>query len=318
MFFRKPLRSRIPFRPRLVLWLALALPMAAVAADDSGFQLGDLLPRALQKNPRLNLTVITEMTREGKAVAAATPEHPVYYLTQDGGLHEEGDPVGGEAPPQKGVLAHVMTSALAANGYQPATREHPPSLLIFYLWGSFNRVEPMPSTDDTVRAQQEGTEGGEEDLADTSDPAVNKNRLERAAIIGGTRFAIELARAIGRGREALRTFRERDAKTEWLVSEVANTNRYFLIASAYDVSAAEQGKKVLLWRTKMSTDAQGLAMNESLLSLVSNAAPYFGREMTEVATLKPRLHAGRVEIGTATVQEYLEDAPARKKAGEKK
>jgi hypothetical protein len=226
-------------------------------------------------------------------------------------MREEGDMIAGERPPKKDVLAHVLTSALTAGGYRPATREHPASLLILYLWGSFNRVKPLP--DPSLLDAGIDTSQLEDDLGELSDPTVVKNRLQRAAIIGGTHFAMELAEAFRGGRMGLETLRHRDAKTEWLVDEVAYTDRYFLIASAYDVAAAEKGVKKLMWRTKISTDARGLSMNESLPALVSNAGPYFGREMTEVATLKPRLLAGRVEVGTPTVQEYLEDRAAEKK-----
>jgi len=52
-------------------------------------------------------------------------------------------------------------------------------------------------------------------------------------------------------------------------------------------------------------------MDESMLSLVGNAGQHFGRAMPEAVTLRARLREGRVEIGTATVQEYLERAPEK-------
>jgi hypothetical protein len=296
-----------------LLGRAAPAPAAKPPAEEKErFSWSDLLPISLQKNPRLSLTVITEMTKAGEAVPPPTPARPAYYLITDGKMVEEGDVIAGEKPPKRELLLRALKSALAVNGYLPASPEHPPTLAIHYMWGSFNRLSGLETTLPGASAEEPDTTV-EDDGSNllTSDPAVRKNQLLRASVIGGGKFARELAEATRGGATGLMVFRGRDARTEWLVDEVAHSNRYFIIATAFDVGAAQRREKVVLWITKISTDSTGLSMDESMLALVGNAGPHFGRAMTEAATLRVRLKEGKVEIGTPTVQEYLERAPER-------
>jgi hypothetical protein len=77
---------------------------------------------------------------------------------------------------------------------------------------------------------------------------------------------------------------------------------YFVIASAYDYPAMRKGNRLLLWRTKMTVNSLGVSMTETLFPLITNAGPYFGRAMSEAATITKRIsREGRVEIGTPVV-----------------
>ena len=296
---------------------SLAAPATATkskpADDDNKWSWSELLPVSFQKNPRLSMTIITEVTKAGEAVTPATPEKPVYYLMTDGKRVEEGDVVAGERAPQHHVLVRSLQSALAVNGYLPATAEHAPTIAIHYMWGSFNKLAGFDLT--VPGATEEEPEMTIEDDGSnlfTNDPAVRRNQMLRASIIGGAKFARELAAALREGPSGLMMFRNRDHRNDWLVDEVAHSNRYFLIATAFDLKGAESRARIPLWLTKISTDSTGLSMDESMLALVGNAAPHFGRAMPEAVVLRARLKQGRVEIGTATVQEYLDRPPDRK------
>ena len=49
-----------------------------------------LLPKAFQKHPRLAISIITEMTDEGRKITPPTPANPAYYRAYSAGYHEEG------------------------------------------------------------------------------------------------------------------------------------------------------------------------------------------------------------------------------------
>jgi hypothetical protein len=263
------------------------------AAPKERFRLADLLPRTLQKNPRLNLSIITELSDDGRKVAAPTKERPAYYTVLDGGLVEAGDVMAGEKPPAAEKLARMMRSALAESGFQPATAANPPTLLVHYRWGVYNHLSPLSDED-----------------GDPEDDAMRKNFMARASLVGGQKFAGDLLRAYDRrGMGALEAFRLKEPDYELLV-QMAESDLYFLIAIAYDGEAAKQGKKKVLWTTKLSTDAHGLVMDETLPALVANAGPYFGHETKGAVIFHPRIHEGRVEIGEATVKGYLDEVPA--------
>ena len=60
----------------------------------------------------------------------------------------------------------------------------------------------------------------------------------------------------------------------------------------------------------MSTNSQGVAMNESILPLVAAAGPYFGRETAGPVKLNRQVvNDGMVTIGTPTVTDYGDSAP---------
>lgn len=246
------------------------------------FRLSDLLPRGFQRNPRIELSIVTELTPDGRKIEPPTPDRPAYFLTLDGGIVEEGEVIAGEKPPNAERLAAIMRGALATNGYLPATSQNRATIMIHYRYGSFN----------TFDAEVAET---------TTEIAGLRHLLLRASIVGGSRFAIELGQAIGRGPEAVASFRLRDAKTDWLVEQAMSNNLYFIVASAYDLEAGLRGEKKLLWRTKISTESQGLAMDDTVISLATSGAAYFGREMTESVQISPRLFKGKVEIGETTV-----------------
>ena len=143
-----------------------------------------LIPKIFQANPFLDMTVITEMTDAGKMRPLASPAAPVYYA-----VHAVGYRAIGDAIPEKTLSAAevgvLLRRALATNGYLPATPEHPPQLLIVYFWGVHNMFNMFD----------------QENLA-LSDEQWTNNILERAALVGGEKFAAELATAIERSDSA--------------------------------------------------------------------------------------------------------------------
>ncbi|MES1166948.1 MAG: hypothetical protein ABUL68_03005, partial [Pseudomonadota bacterium] len=193
----------------------------------------------------------------------------------------------------------------------------PPALLVVYTWGAHYALHP--GDDESISAEM-----------------VARNTLERALLIGGQKFATQMQALfaqedavaaaadqtpapggqaiIGPEQQALmdpvHLYRMKSPRNDVLVEQMAN-DLYYVVASAYDYAAAAHGERRLLWRTRMTIDAKGVAMADTLPTLVASASAYFGREMDEPETLYKRtISDGKVEVGTPTV---VEPTPETKK-----
>ena len=91
----------LPPRVRCLLTALLALPLAAEAASKlsdlsssgrpsalpkSGDFVFSFLPKSLQRNPTLDMTVNTEMTEYGRLFRAVSPSAPAYYVSLAAGF----------------------------------------------------------------------------------------------------------------------------------------------------------------------------------------------------------------------------------------
>lgn len=310
-----------------------------------------LLPKSFQRRPALDFHVISELTAEGKKRPAPTSAQPVYYIAQPGQFTQMGDNVyAGETPPDVERLTHAMEAALASSEYRKASPNTPlPALAVVFNYGSFARFSmAIHDMQDDMMLQELGMTDApllrsEDRDSDALVPILlsNKNErdevLRRASLIGGENFARQLAKVLAEeatyrsGDDALRSlgfsaptgaspfqrFRGTNANLTMLVEDSFN-GCYFVIASAYDYVAMRQGKKVLLWRTKMTVNSNGISMTESLPPLVQAAGPFLGKEMTEAVTLSRTIsRGGNVKLHDMHVLETdvalpTVPAPARK------
>jgi hypothetical protein len=319
-------RLLLALLPAGAAWTAPAPPPIKDPADTQW--VFAFLPKAFQRNPRLDLTVITELTAEGKKRPEVSVQHPAYYIAQSAGYRRTiGAPSGDKTlPPDK--IDEFVRRSLATRGYQPASTASPATLVLVYSWGVHARLD------------QDGLQTGDQ---------LAQNLLDRAGLVGGEKFKAEfmamLAEATAQvdaavssptrhmtmdgaavapvlGPEQLEfispvnRFRERSAKNEFLLEQVAG-DVYFVIVSAYDHEALGRGQRVLLWRTKMTVSADGVSQTDSLPALINSAAPYFGRDMSEPATLTPRTFPkGRVKLAPLTFPDEEPDAPTMPVGGE--
>lgn len=274
-----------------------------------------LLPKAFQQNPELELTVVTEMTEAGKRLPPPSPAQPAYFEFYTPGAKDRGEEAGkGKTLPQADV-EKVLSRSLATNGYLPAQRpDHAPSLLIVYTWGSHALL----------------TESDDENPM-LSPEIVARNLLDRAALVGGDKFA----------RKMLQLFREADAlataasatiapsgqpvftpemvrfanpinlykmnspKNDFLVNQMSS-NVFYVSASAYDYKSVADNNRTLLWRTRMTVASDGVSQLQSLPVMVLSAAPFFGIETPEPEVITRRtVRQGSVEIGDAKVIEAV-------------
>jgi hypothetical protein len=273
-----------------------------VTESNYGQNVFSLAPKSFQKNPLVDQTVVTEMTDSGRKIPLPSAENPAYYAAQPGGYHTEGHGTEAEQPPPESVMTGCLKQALATNHYLPADPGHPPTLLIVYVWGVHNNLDK-----------------GSDEIGGASPDIGHKNLLSRAALVGGTKFAAELkdvlqqhdlqaeVTSLGTIMDPLYLFVARDPKIRQLY-EQSLANCYYVVASAYDYqSAARKEGRKLLWRSKMTVDAAGVSMTDTLPTLVLNAGQYLGRDMPESATFTKRISRNtQVKYGPMEVKEYLE------------
>lgn len=200
--------------------------------------------------------------------------------------------------------------------------------MLIYHWGSSSPLE-----------------SGDEDTPGFTDPG-GINLLAAARVTGGDKFARELSIALdqqdsqneyqagmsrmeeGFARSGLkiqlgvnlpdvaqpfRRFADRDDRTR-LILEQSLGHFYYVILSAYDYTAAAKGQRVLLWRTKMSVDADGVSLADTVPTLVLNAGKYFGKDMADAATLSSRVSRGEVKVHDLEVKGYIPDPSDKKPA----
>ena len=176
-----------------------------------------------------------------------------------------------------------------------------PSLLIIYLWGAHNKITNV----DGASVQ-------------------NRNFLERAALVGGKKFAAKAAAMMQERDDQMQMddphiaqivppevlefinpfhqYEMTSAKHSSML-EQARSQLYYVIASAYDYAAAAKNQRRLLWRTRMTVDSRGVSQTQSLPALIMSAGPLFGKDMAEPEVLAPHVKEGVVEVGTPTVVE---------------
>ena len=222
----------------------------------------------------LQMIVVAEQPDARAPAAAASPDHPVYYVAFDGGYIEAGDPIAGERPPGAAAMAKALQHTLAGLGYQPAAGAATPTLVLTYHWGLINR----------------------DSFATKIGTKIDPNMHARLSLVTTSHQDGEIEnylldkRMLGRTNPAFRSpgilsIRERDAL------ELAHDNRYFVVLSAYDYSSISQRQPKLVWRVKLSTLSVGVSMADALPTLLQGGAPYMGRNLTDFEYAKVPLVA---------------------------
>lgn len=340
--------------PALLFALAPAAGHAAPApaaatrdkapAEKGGGFFAALLPKSLQKNPKLDFNILTEMTPEGRRLKPPTAQNPVYYISQSGGVRHAGlNPEHDLKGPTEENLQRMVERALAEGHYHPSTNAaQPPTLVIIYHFGSHSFQPPASVASESPRAAEEEAQTGTGDVP-VPEIVIRKALLDKAQLLGGAKFLKEVVDALGEldriagmershvtvaggestgsvasmMRDPFDTLRARSTEHERMVDELFSSS-FFVIASAYDYAALVKKERRLLWRTKMTVNSLGVNMVESIPPLIASAAPYLGRETREPVLVTKRItRDGNVNVGTPVVVEadakLPEQPPAKKK-----
>lgn len=317
--------KKMPISALRLIQAAAVMVLGAFAPSASAIETSEflqwLLPKPFQSNPDLNLTVVTEVTTEGKKLPPVSPEHPAYFRFHNAGYKQFGDVSSGEKTLLPKEIEALLQRALAANGYLPIKAEGDPfSLVIVYSWGTHNNL---------FEGDPENPVNSFEQLA--------RNVVDRAALVGGNKLAREVNRMIQENADLtaaanaqlasggaptipyaalnmmnpFNAFRMRSQKNETLLTQLGN-DVYYVVASAYSASSVAANQRVMLWRTRMTVGSNGVSQMQTLPVLVQSAAPYFGKETDGGEVLfRKGLREGKVEIGEATVVEREPARPAK-------
>jgi hypothetical protein len=113
------------------------------------------------------------------------------------------------------------------------------------------------------------------------------------------------------------TILDHNERVDYLTDQ-AEDDLYFIVASAYDYAALARGKRQLVWRTSMTANSKGVALRETLMPLIATGAPFLGRETNGPEIAMRRIsREGHVTIGTPVVVPDKEP-PAEQPAAAKK
>lgn len=295
-------------------------PLPAVEAKTVSPYAFSFLPIAFQKRPVLAITVITEFTTEGKKLTPPTQEKPYYYISSSLGFHQEGQGAYKETKISDENMLKLAQNGLAADHYLPADKDHPACFVLYVFWGVHSKLwEANPMSDEPT-------------VVDIK----YHNLLTRAQLVGGTKFAKDLAEALQRqarfagnvapsmgqirsnlqnnqAMDPVYLFSIRDDVTRNLVEQVLD-DCYYVVVSAYDAASVMKGERKLLWRTTMSTPAQGVSLAETTPALITSGKSFFGKDMADPSIIGKRINrGGTVELGELKVIEMDgKDQPAEK------
>lgn len=227
------------------------------------------------------VTVVTDMTQQGRRGPKPSSGHPLYYAPHMRGYQEIGSKVAGEKQPDAHAMAHVVAEELAHEGYFVADAHHTPDLFLSIAWGRIS-----PSSDVVDQGVNQVDDFGTDGTAGLPDDRVST--LEMAIVLGHT--AVNLM--------ALETPGHRQ------FMEMVNESRYYIIVSAFDAKAYQQThKKQLLWTTKMSVPTGADYFPELVAGMVKAGGPAFGKETNNHPAVISIIPEGTVHVGTPTVKE---------------
>ncbi len=261
-------------RPIFLFFAVCSLLLSQVFAGPLSF----LLPQH-----ELQVITVTDITKEGALLRPASPGDPVYYILSNGGFRDFGGIVAGEKLPTEKEVLEVTTKVLTDRGYLPATKGHPPSLLLCLTWGTLN-VENAPG--ETGHASQ-----------------INREQMIR--FLGGYKVGLEYSAFPEYSQSAGLSFRSADAEA---ITTVATDDLFIIAIGAFDFHAMLKKEKKLLWTTKISAPSRGFWMKDVFTSMLAIGSPNIGRETAHPVWVNASdRFKGEVKMGETRVIEYIDN-----------
>ena len=232
----------------------------------------------------------TDAMPAGALLRPASQADPVYYVAMNAGYHDFGSSMAGEKLPAPDAMVRIIVQALAKAGFLPADTGHPPTELIVFAWGTLYPTRiPNPNGPDWPDAQ------------------LNRNQM--LTFLGGDKLGLVSDEPDYWGATELPGLTHFNPNAEAIAS-VANDDLYVAALAAYQFPVKPHTKPQLLWRTKISCPARGLAMADTLPTMLAIAAPYIGRDtgapvwVNASDKFKPD-----VRVGNPKFEEYLDVTP---------
>lgn len=223
---------------------------------------------------------VTDLTEAGRALPIPSPAQPVYYMGLNAGYRVfSGNTIAGDPPPESKTMLRTITRVLADQGFRAADAQHPATQLIVCSWGHF------------------GANGGNFTSPGASIHFLGGDKMPH--VIEETTIPGHLGPEV-----FLRGFRSAEAD---LVLALSQEDLYVVLLRAYDLAAANAGRIVQLWETRIACSTRGVSLADALPRIVVSGQHVIGRETEQpmVANVA-RSRQAWVEIGESTVVEYID------------
>ncbi len=204
------------------------------------------------------------------------------------------------------TIAGLVAKHLATQNYFLAQDSKSADILLVIHWGTtipYNDTITQNSLDHSMAAMNEAnsamkaakasadsTTTSQTEKASTASVAASaRDQMEDSVMelqaVNGMRMKADErnARLLGYSKEInnkddASRFAGGGAHFDDLIQDIEE-ERYYIVVSAYDFHAATQeGKRKLLWATRVSIRAQGNRFDERLKTMVANAGQHFGQE----------------------------------------
>jgi len=193
------------------------------------------------------MIVVAEQTRQGAKHPSPKPANPTYYLAFDSGYLELGNYIAGLKPPSPVTIGQELHAALSAAGYEVATAENTPALVLIYSYGA---LSPEPLQGHNIGSN----------LRARLNLIATKDEVEQAQdqLLYGS--LIPYVRPTTRD-----------------TLDFAHDPRYFITVSAFDYTDFIERKPTLLWCVRLSTLETSGDVAEIVPALAGASSPYLGR-----------------------------------------
>ncbi len=286
--------------------------------------LGTAVLGALTSNLSAAVTVATAVysrigngyKRERLADGSFKPEH---YALANGGLIEgttRDNTINRVTYPE---VAEISARFLRQQNYHYAQTREQAKLLLVLNWGatlSYNNMNYGHAVQQLSLAAAEGAKQKMYGPSAEADVAVDAmaEQLLMVKMENRARDAINLPNAKILG--YLDAINEADGIQRWagggdryndLIGDIEEP-RYYIVISAYDFPGLEkQGKKKLLWQTRVSVRSPGNSFDQSFAPMLKSASKYFGQDSGKL--VRGEEAKARVELGDLKFLGEAKDPP---------
>lgn len=222
---------------------------------------------------------VTDLTEAGRQLPIPSPAQPVYYVGLNGGFrYFNGASTAGDHPPEDKAMLRIIARILATQGFLGADEQHPATQIIVCTWGLI------------------GSPGRNLAGAGAAIYFLGGRKLK----LVGERDDPDHINVADRFRHSFLS------PAQETVYEMSHDDLYVVRIRAYDLKAAEAGRKVPLWDTRLACRSAGNSMVEALPRLIVSGQHAIGRETTEpIVENAARTRQAWVEIGESTVVDYI-------------
>lgn len=201
------------------------------------------------------------------------------------------------------TVAREIAERLKQRGMFLAAEKKNADMLLVISWGTTETPldwSELLGEEDDVEDIEDGE--GFDDLESTSSENLGTDQFDEN-VARAEEFST--AKLIGIQR-ALRTTSRMDPTYQDL-RELLNSERYFIVVSAFDFQKLKNEKELSpLWSTRFSLDSTGVGFDDAYLSLARAAAPYFGENLDDLAKSRVHLGTGEATVGEVEVIGLIE------------